>query len=113
MLRDHTGAPRSLPVYLAMMWVPFLFTLVMGPPAPTAVTSVLAVVLIALAAGTAAHPVARRLMLRVLAALRISPQRTPPPVDRTLWRRRRRPQLLRELILAVRVGDPRAPAALV
>ena len=50
MLRDHTGAPRSLPVYLALVWFPVLSTLLFGQISTTLFASVLAALVIAVVA---------------------------------------------------------------
>ncbi|MEP9392818.1 hypothetical protein ABLE92_10845 [Gordonia sp. VNQ95] len=106
MVRDHTGAPRSLPVYLALMWLPVLADLVFGETSPTLFASVVAAVVLA---GGALSPQTRRLMAVVLAALRVRLQRIPAPLDANQPRRRRGTTIPRELILVLRVGDPRAP----
>ena len=112
MLRDHTGAPRSLPVYLALVWYPVLSTLLFGQISTTLFASVLAALVIAVVAHDGnAGACARRIMVQVLTILRSVQPRTPhstsPPPRRDDTR-----ISLRQHIHTFGAVAPRAPAVL-
>lgn len=112
MLRDHTGAPRSLPVYFAVVWLPVLSTLLFGQVSTTLFASILSALVIALVAGDAQVGArTRRLMVQVLTILRSVQPRTPhttsPPPRRDDTR-----ISLRQHIHTLGAVAPRAPAVL-
>ncbi|MFZ2241527.1 MAG: hypothetical protein WAV90_18585 [Gordonia amarae] len=110
MFRDHEGAPRSVAAYLVLMWVPLLAVLILGPPAPTSVASVIAaVVLVAVVCRARPDTALRRVLVAVLSALRRAPTKYPPPPTAPL-RRRAANILPRQRVLLLCSAEPRAPA---
>ena len=111
MLRDHEGAPRSLPVYLALAWLPVLSTLLFGQFSTTLFASILAALVIAVIASdgkACAHT--RRIMVQILAVLHTVQPRTPHPTGSPPRHDNTR-IALRQHIHTLGAVAPRAPAA--